>query len=209
MAATKAFALIMVIIVVSFLGFCVENVFISLNHGFVDNRNMVLPFLLGYGLAILAYYLLFGTPQNPLFFGTPISFSTSLKSTLYCFVISFIGVSIGEIILGYATEWCCGIVWWNYSQIPMHITKYTSVPTSLAFATLITVFMKYMFSPLISLFSKINPEILGFLSVLLLFLLSLDAINSALYMFKNHSTLNIWRFNINNISELMSKRRQQ
>ena len=209
MVATKAFALIMVVIVVSFLGFCVENVFVSLNHGFIDNRNMVLPFLLGYGLSILAYYLLFGTPSNPLFFGKEICFSTSSKATLYCFVVAFIGVSIGEILLGYATEWCCNIVWWNYTQIPMHITKYTSVPTSFAFATLITIFMKYMFSPLISAFSKINPIILGFLSILLLFLLSLDMLNSALYMFKKHTILNIWKLDTERILKDIPKHNNQ
>ena len=209
MVATKAFALIMVVVVVSFLGFCVENVFISLNHGFIDNRNMVLPFLLGYGLSILAYYFLFGTPNNPLFFGKEISFSSSFKATFYCFTVAFLGVSIGEIILGYATEWCCGIVWWNYTKIPMHVTKYTSVPTSFAFATLITVFMKYMFSPLISAFSKINPIVLGFLSLSLLFLLSLDMLNSALYMFKKHTILNIWKLDVNQILKDIQKRHNQ
>ena len=192
MMKTKTYSLILIIVVVSFLGFCVENIFIGLRHGFIDNRNMILPFLLGYGLSILAYYMLFGTPDKPLFFGKEICFSSSIKSTFYCFAVAFIGVSIGEIILGYATEWCCDIVWWNYIQIPMHITKYTSVPTSLAFATLITVFMKYCFNPLLNFFSKINPLALSLLSTAMLLFLILDAINSGIYMFKHHDILHLW-----------------
>lgn len=205
MVETKTFALIMVIVVVSFLGFCVENIFISINHGFIDNRNMMLPFLLGYGFAVLAYYILFGTPQKPLFFGNEISISSTFNSTAYCFVISFIGVCIGEILLGHLTEWCCDIIWWDYSQIPMHITRYTSVPTSFGFATLITIFMKYLFNPLLSTFSKINPTILAILSTTLLLLLSLDMLNSAFYMLKNHNTLRIWRLDIDKITHFMTR----
>jgi uncharacterized membrane protein len=194
MMKTKTYSLILIIVVVSFLGFCVENIFIGLRHGFIDNRNMILPFLLGYGLSILAYYMLFGTPDKPLFFGKEIYFSSSIKLTFYCFAVAFIGVSIGEIILGYATEWCCDIVWWDYTQIPLHITKYTSVPTSLVFATLITVFMKYCFNPLLSFFSKMNPAALSFLATAMLLVLVLDMINSGIYMFKHSDTLHLWRF---------------
>ena len=182
----------LIIVLVSFLGFCIENIFIVLNHGCIDNRNMTLPFLLGYGLAILAYYRLFGTPDSPLFFGKKIHFSSSFKSTFFCFAVAFIGVSMGEIILGYATEWCCGIVWWNYTRIPLHITKYTSVPTSFGFATMITVFMKYCFNPLLNFFSKIHPSALSFFATAMLSILILDAINSGIYMFKHNEILHLW-----------------
>ncbi len=193
MANIKNSALVLVIIVASFIGFCVENIFISFSHGFMDNRNMVLPFLFGYGLAILAYYILFGTPDHPLWFTKEMQFQSSFLAHLYSFTIAFLGVSAGEIILGHMTEWCCGIVWWDYSAIPLHITRYTSVPTSLCFASLITIFMKYCFNPLLNIFLKINPHALSFLAVALVLVLSLDMINSAIYMFKNHSTLSIWR----------------
>lgn len=205
MVETKVFALIMVIVVVSFLGFCVENIFISINHGFIDNRNMILPFLLGYGFSVLAYYILFGTPQKPLFFGNEISISSVFNSTIYCFVISFVGVCIGEILLGYLTEWCCDIIWWDYSKIPLHITRYTSVPTSFGFATLITIFMKYLFNPLLAAFSKINPAILCLLSTILLLLLTLDMMNSAFYMLKNHCTLKIWRFDTAKLNDFITE----
>ena len=194
MINTKGFSLILVSVVVSFIGFCVENVFISFSHGFMDNRNMVLPFLFGYGLAILAFYFLFGTPNAPLLFGKPIAFSSEIKSTLYCFMVAFLGVSLGEVILGYMTEWCCGIIWWDYTSIPLHITRYTSVPTSAGFAFLITVFMKYCFDPLLSLFSRMHPNALSFLALICVLILTLDILNSAIYMFKNHDTMRIWRF---------------
>ena len=191
--AVKNYALILVIIVASFLGFCVENVFIGYMRGFIDNRNMVLPFLFGYGLSVAGFYFLFGTPLNPMFFTKEIALISGWTKTLYYFLVSFLCVSIGEIALGYLTQWCCNIVWWNYSAIPFHITKYTSVPTSMGFAFLITVFMKYCFEPLIKLFSKMDPFALFVLSIGFTIVLSLDMINSAAYMLIKHSTLNLWK----------------
>lgn len=193
MTNSKAYSLILVSVVASFLGFWVENFFISFSHGFIDNRNMVLPFLFGYGLSILAYYFLFGTPNSPLFFGKPIALK-GVAATVYSFVVAFLGVSIGEIIVGHLTEWACGIVWWNYSAIPLHITRYTSVPTSLAFASLITVYMKFFFDPLTNLFSKMHPRALSFLAITTALVLTLDMVNSGIYMFKYNEIQQIWKY---------------
>ena len=199
MGNTRTHSLILVIVVVSFMGFCVENVFIGLSHGFIDNRNMILPFLLGYGLSIFAFYSLFGTPVEPLYFKEKIHFKTQWGSTLYCFLIAFLGVSIGEILVGYATEWLCGIIWWNYTAIPLHLTRYTSVPTSLGFALLITIFMKYCFTPLMNAFSKIHSKVLSSVAVALIIILSIDTLNSAIYMFRMNNTLHLWRIEVKEI----------
>ena len=56
--------LLAMVIVVSFLGFCLENVWILFRHGFIDNRNMRLPFLTGYGLTVLGFYELADIPTE-------------------------------------------------------------------------------------------------------------------------------------------------
>ena len=193
MENTRALALILIIVLVSFCGFIVENVSTSISDHKIDNRNMVLPFLLGYGLAILVIYKLFGTPNKPLFCGKEITLNSSLFSFLYYFAITFLCVTIGELILGHFIEWSCQIKWWDYSALPLHITQYTSIPTSLAFASLITVFMKYIFTPLLDGLSKINPQFLAIISISLIIILSIDFIHSGIYMFTHHSTLKLWR----------------
>ena len=55
---------IIMIAVISFLGFILENVWLAFTKGFIDNRNMGAPFLLGYGLFVVAIYFVIGTPQN-------------------------------------------------------------------------------------------------------------------------------------------------
>ena len=181
----NTYSLILVLIVISFMGFCVENIFTALTHGFINNKNMILPFLWGYGLALLALYKLFGTPSNPLCFGSQISFSSKAKGNLYYFCVAFIGVCIGEILLGYAVEIICNVIWWDYSMIPLHITKYTSIPTSLGFALIIFLFMRYAFEQ--------NIKVLKTVSITLAVLLSIDMLNSGLYMLINQNFLSIWR----------------
>ena len=188
---TKKLALILIIVIVSFLGFCIENFFTAFDDGIVNNRNMLLPFLLGYGLAILAFYVVVGTPNNPKFFKKELKLS-SFWSFVFYFAISFLGVCMAEIIIGYAIEWSCGIIWWDYTDIPLHITRYTSVPTSTIFALLITIFMKFFFNPLLNKLSKLNPRSLAVLSISLIVLLSVDFVHSGIYMFKNRHLLRLW-----------------
>lgn len=197
MISKKPFILVMIAVIVSFIGFCVENIFISFSSGFMDNRNMILPFLFGYGLSMLLYYFLFGTPNSPLLFGRRIAFKSSTVSNIYSFFMAFIGICIGEIILGYAIELTCDIIWWDYTTIPLHITRYTSVPTSMGFAFLLTLFMKYCFDPLYNAFSKMNTTALIVISVCFALVLSADMLNSAIYMYQNHNTQILWRLDFN------------
>lgn len=198
MSKYNIFALILVMVVVSLIGFCVENVFISFSVGYMNNRNMVLPFLWGYGLGILALLLLFGTPDAPRFISKELNFASPIGGIVYYFCVSFVCVSLGEMILGHLIEYTCDIIWWDYTRLPLSITKYTSVPTSLGFASLITVFMKHCFEPLISAFSRMNPQALRVLAICFVVALSIDMLNSLLYMITNHNTLEIWRITFSN-----------
>lgn len=73
---------LLTITIISFLGFCVENVWLAFTQKCIDNRNMSLPFLLGYGLAVVGIYFIFRTLKN----GFPKSFLINLgfiSHTLY------------------------------------------------------------------------------------------------------------------------------
>ncbi len=128
---------------ISFLGFILENIWLALTKGYIDNRNMNLPFLLGYGLAVVALYLAFGIPSEFSFL-LPEEAETWRRVVIY-FLCVMLCVSVGEILLGTATEKLCRIEYWNYSWILLHITKYTSLPTSTGFAALVTFFMEHCF----------------------------------------------------------------
>lgn len=57
-----------------------------------------------------------------------------MKYSIFDFGI-MVAVSVGEVLLGTIVERLCGIEYWNYASLPMHVTKYTSVPTSAGFAS--------------------------------------------------------------------------
>ncbi len=60
----------------------------------IDNRGMNLPFLLGYGLAVLGFYTVIGTPKAP---KIGILQDVSPEAAIFgYFVLSTVAVSIGE-----------------------------------------------------------------------------------------------------------------
>lgn len=175
------------IVLVSFLGFAVENFWLALTKGYIDNRNMNLPFLLGYGLVILGFYTLVGTPDD-LRVTEYFNIYPSKRYILY-FAVSFILVSAGEILLGTFVEHVFGFEYWNYSRIPLHFTKYTSLPTSTGFGVLITLFMS-RFDNIMNCIRSMPDAIVKPVGSLLVTLLFLDFVYSFAIMRRNRS-LNI------------------
>ena len=125
---------------VSLLGFMVENMWMLTRSGFIDNRNMNLPFLLGYGIAVVGMYLMIGTPRK--------------NHLLFYYILVFLFVSVGEIALGFLVEDFCGFYYWDYTNLPFHLTRYTSVLTSLGFSAIITSFMYFCYEPLMEFFHE-------------------------------------------------------
>lgn len=188
-------SIILMMTIVSFLGFVVENVWLAFTKGYMDNRNMTLPFLLGYGVAIIGLYLLLGTPENSTLLDRILFLDTPFKRTIFYFICSFFFVCIAEIILGTFIEKTCHIILWNYSRFSLHITKYTSLPTSNGFALIITFFMDKCFTPIMDILSSIDYETAKDVSSICLGLMLFDFIINSVKIFKRKSFNNIWKIN--------------
>ncbi|MCM1057976.1 MAG: putative ABC transporter permease [Firmicutes bacterium] len=184
------------VIIVSFMGFAVENIWLALTKGYINNRNMYLPFLLGYGLAMVAIYILFGIPSEmKLLNRFPVKASRMVKYLLY-FLCVMICISIGEIILGMVTEEFCNIEYWNYSLIPFHITKYTSVPTSMGFAAMVTLFMEKAFPFLMDKLSGLDTKAVCVVVCILLVMMLADFVISYGHMIKVQNFNERWRITL-------------
>lgn len=189
------YAFSMVIALISFMGFCVEDIWLSMTKGYMDNRNMVFPFLLGYGLAMAAIYLLFGTPDRMTFLGQELPIANpKAKSALY-FGAVFLCVCVGEILLGKTVELTCHFCWWDYSWIPLHITRYTSVPTSLGFAFLIYLFMDKCLTPLYRYFLSWDENVLRIAATALMAVMAWDFLRSGVLMLIHQCTQKRWVIN--------------
>jgi len=137
---------LLTVTIISFLGLCVKNLWLAVTQKYIDNRSMNLPFLLGYGLAVVGIYLIFLTPKKWF------SKKPAHKFIIYFsyFIVMMFLVSIGKIIVGKTVERICGFAYWNYECLPLHITKYTSIPTSIGFTGIIMFFMEFIMEPLLS-----------------------------------------------------------
>ena len=135
---------------------------------------MNLPFLLGYGLLVVGIYIIIGIPERIVFLGKPIFPKSKFRRYLLYFMCMMVIVSLGEILLGTFVEKMFGFEYWNYTRIPMHITKYTSVPTSTGFSLIITFFMDKCFEPIMRLIERISFCDVRRLSVLLMTLMVTD-----------------------------------
>lgn len=166
------------VIVVSFLGFCLENIWMLFRKGAIDNRNMNFPFLIGYGLVILFIYIVMGVPQK--------------ENLGFFFTACFFIVSIGEILLGYTVEKFCGIHYWDYSTLPMHLTRYTSLFTSIGFSAIITVFFYRFFTPLMNYIKMHESYRAHVVCVALLAVLIIDFLYSFKYMHTNQTLYQSW-----------------
>lgn len=175
---------------ISFLGFLLEDLWLAVTKGFIDNRNMRLPFLMGYGILVVGMYLILGTPENMTLWGkVPVNASKAEKFFIY-FLCSMVIVSVGELILGHLVEKVCGFEYWNYNWIPLHITKYTSIPTSIGFAAIITSFMGACFEPIMGIISMMDAQDIKPLSIMLVAVLTADFIAGFRQMRRNRG-LNI------------------
>ncbi len=181
--------------VVSFMGYLLENLWLAVTKGYIDNRNMTLPFLLGYGLLVTAFWLCFGTPENISFFG----FKTDITGALSWFIylcIAFIVICVGEHILGTLVEKICGVEYWNYDWLPFKISKYTTFPTSVGFSLILTLFMGYAARPLAAFFTRIEETTATRFGIIITLVLLLDFAASFNYMHKKKKLNEKWRINL-------------
>lgn len=184
-----------VIAIISLMGYLLENTWLAVTKGYIDNRNMNLPFLFGYGLLVVGMYYLFGTPDEMMFFRIPLKVPPAVGRVLY-FILAAVIVSVCEVALGTAMEKICGIEYWNYTWIPLHITKYTSVPTSVGFSLLITVFMDKYFMNILLKVAEF-PEKPSFHIGLVLVLIMLNDMLICYNKMRRNHCLNIkWQKNV-------------
>ena len=180
------------IVVTSFIGFAVEDIWLLITKGYANNRNMFLPFLLGYGLACFGVWLLFGTPADRRGLIRIKDGGNMRRRVLGYILMVFVFVCIAEIILGCSVERSCGFYYWNYENLPLHITRYTSVFTSLGFSSIIALFMQYVFGPLMAFVRRFDSKPFRIAGIIMLALLVADYLASFGYMIINKDYHIVW-----------------
>lgn len=120
------------------------------------------PWTIVYGVASLII----------LWIGSKISGLKINKFLKFCLflIICFFALSILEGIAGFLIEKILGIVYWDYSSLPLHLGKYMCVPVSLIW-TIYACILNYLIYPWIK---KLIVKIPKIITVVLIFLFFID-----------------------------------
>lgn len=174
----RASTLFLVAYIAAFLGWWVENLFRMAMIGVFDSRHQLLPFLGSYGLGIFLLFFVFGTPSEMRVFRKRIlpektAKNHILRGVIYC-AIMFLLILFGEMGMGLFFEKVFGVKGWNYTGIPLHITRYTSIPTTLGFTAGIFLLMQFAFPQAVKLIDKIPDRAAQVLAIVIGVLLAAD-----------------------------------
>lgn len=145
-------------IIVSFLGFAVENIARLIGMGVIDSRFHILPFISPYGLIIFAFHLLLFDPDDLTFFGKRL-FSDGFKrrklwSNLTAYSLICLFVFLGELLVGNLWDVFFGVELWNYESLPLSVTKYAGLVPTLGYGTGAYALFKFVYKPMLSFIRK-------------------------------------------------------
>lgn len=141
----------------AFLGWIIENIVRMISVGIIDNRYHVLPFIAPYGFAIFAMYIMLETPDDVSFFGIkifkkPHKWQKFLNHIVYIAIVSGF-VFAGELLVGSFYEWVTGLSLWDYSDLPLHFTKYAGLIPALGYGIMAYIMMLF-FKPCVNFLKK-------------------------------------------------------
>lgn len=142
--------------VFSCLGFILEQSLLNLFHKRYNSSLLKGPWTIVYGIASLII----------LFLGKKVS---SLKLNKFWrfsifFISCFVILSLLELISGLLIEAVLGIVYWDYSNMPLHLGKYICVPVSLVWC-IYAVILNYLIYPWAKKLIKKIPKVITFILI--------------------------------------------
>ena len=184
----------------AFLGWWVENIFRLVSAGVFDSRHQLLPFLGAYGFGIFVMFFVFGTPSEMRLLKKRILPARTkknhvLRGVIYCALL-FSLILFGEMGMGLLFEKAFGVKAWNYTSIPLHITQYTSIPTTAAFTAGIFLLMQFVFPRAVKLIDRIPDRTAFLLALVLGVLIAADWLIMIVSGLVNGSFPEYWSFKI-------------
>ncbi|MBQ8405160.1 MAG: putative ABC transporter permease [Clostridia bacterium] len=145
----------------SFLGWLWEMLFMLFAYKkFADRGFLSLPICPIYGITIMLAFYLFGTPHRGRYALKRIK-PAFWRYALYL-IFAFLLPTIAELIVGLFYYEVYGVRLWNYSNRPLNLFGYVSLPISLAWAVALTLFMRIFFLPMRNFFqsAKTKPAVI-------------------------------------------------
>ena len=191
-AGEDLYRLFLMFMLISFIGWCMETVYVLLRFGRLSDRGFLsMPFCPIYGTSILAIYLLIGTPQGgvlqPLFAkakGLPLPARAAAYAGLYLlyFVAAALIPTAAEFLTGLFFDKLFGIRLWDYTDRAFNLLGYVCLPMSALWGLLITAAMALLWTPLKKLLARIPQRAAKAVAFTLAALLLIDFCGNFIYL---------------------------
>lgn len=184
---------------VAFLGWIVENAFKFAIGGWFDSRFHFLPFISPYAVLPLAFHIALGSPDDVRLFGWKIFKHRTTKTVILSNIISYflmaLFVFLGELAVGNLWKVMFDVELWNYSNLPLNVTQYTSIFTTLGFGLFAYAIFKFIYKPVLSLIrKKVNYNVAKWICLTLGVAIVLDTLRMIITMAVMGTAPNFWAY---------------
>lgn len=154
--------------VYSILGYFIEEGGMALLGMEYNSSLLTGPWTVVYGIASLA--IIYAGNRIDL-----LNYKKGIKVLIFIIISCLMLTSI-EFIAGWSIEATLGIVYWDYSGLPYHFTKYVSLPISIIW-TVYALLLYYLIYPYLNPLIKKIPK---YITIILMVLFVVDILYSAI-----------------------------
>lgn len=176
-------ALLMSTILLSFFGWLGETGYALLIGNLNDRGFLLLPLCPIYGISVLFIYLAFDTPDKMRIFNLPVTANRAARYILYFSVTALFAATV-ELFTAFLFSELWNAPLWDYSADPWNLFGYVALLPTLLWGALITLFMRFVFTPLLARIQRIERKRLVTIDAVLLCLIGADfAFNLAYLLF--------------------------
>lgn len=186
---------------VACLGWITENVCRIVSCGIVDCRFHLLPFISPYALIPFAFQILLGDPDRLAPFGKKLfkkeNAKNKLLSNFICIAVICAFVFLGELVVGNVWEYLFGVRLWNYSNSPLHVTRYAGLPSALGMGLGAYLIFKFVYKPLLRVIRrKVNFGVAKAICLTLGVAIVLDTLIMAVQIIAFHQPPMYWQVHL-------------
>ena len=165
--------------IIAFVGWFAENMTRLVNHGYIDSRFHILPFISPYSLIIFAFHIALHDPDELVLFGKRIFKEVNKKTKILSNVISYFAICsfvfLGELAVGNLWDILFDVKLWDYSSWPLNVTQFTSVVSTFGFGTGAYLIFKFIYKPALNFFrTKFNFKVAKIITLTLGMLIIVD-----------------------------------
>lgn len=196
-SASRVSVLYTVFLLISFLGWVLEEVFfLARGRGFADRGFLSFPICIVYGLGMMTTYFSFGLPQRMRLFSfvlpAPKSSQQKLAHALFYILLAGVACTLCELLVGLWLDVAFGILMWDYRETPWNVGPYICAPFGLIWGVLAYLFMRLAFLPLLSFVARLHQKTLFSLLLPLTVFLLFDLSMNCTYSFYHRAHMALW-----------------